>query len=767
MERAREDTASRHSMQTVLRRRTGSFVAVEISVSFAPDLGAHGRIVIVFRDIRERLETEERLQALSAAVQTMGDGVVLLDAAGGVLYANPAFERFVDHDLAELVGMGPSGIGLLLGAGRTGGGLADAVSMGLPRWTGILHCDPSVSKDAAQTTCASERTGAMRWIETELSAVHDSVGGIQGFVALLRDVTQEVAMDERRERARTAAMARAVAAREMQLALPLEQRLAAVGDVLWKMDWLDLTTSGCARLASGETVSLSRDVETPDPAVLDGWLALAEASPRDETRLLTCRDDGRTAYVVPLRHLEVEQGVLILEAAPSVEPHDETSELLDHIGHVVGTAVAIDAARDQADRERRRAEEANQSKTDFLANMSHEIRTPMTAILGFAEMLEDDSVTMDAELRRSLIETIRRSGDHLLRVIDDILDISRIEAGRLTIEYVPADLGTIVEDVVSLVRPSADRKGLALRSSLEPSRPDVLRSDPVRIRQVIVNLLGNAVKFTERGAIELRTEVTRLDVDRVLVTIEVTDTGIGMRADEAARVFDAFEQADGSVVRRFGGTGLGLAISRSIARMLGGDLTVVSEPGRGSTFTFTFESSVVSEVSEASEAVAGAGPHAMDPNGAATGATIGVHDAPGTRASDGAGLGRTVTPATDVGSATGTTGDGTDGATLHGGAAADDGGAPGDPAGPLAGHRVLVVDDGADNRRLVEFFLRRSGRRSRSQPTDTRRSRPGRRRSPTELRSTSSSWTCRCPDSTAMPRRSGSGSSDAPCRSSP
>ena len=245
---------------------------------------------------------------------------------------------------------------------------------------------------------------------------------------------------------------------------------------------------------------------------------------------------------------------------------------------VAERTIELEAARNDAQR-------ANRSKSAFLANMSHEIRTPMTAILGYADLLLDEEMQLGEEARR-LLEIVRRNGGHLLDVLNDILDLSKIEAGRLEVERIATSLVHIVSEIASLMRVRADEKGIALEVSFATPIPSEVLSDPTRIRQAVVNLLGNAIKFTERGAVRLRVAYDR---EREVAQIEVRDTGIGIAPEKRANLFRAFEQADSSITRRFGGTGLGLAITKRIASLLGGDCTVESEPGQGSTFTFTLQ----------------------------------------------------------------------------------------------------------------------------------------------------------------------------------
>jgi signal transduction histidine kinase/CheY-like chemotaxis protein len=241
------------------------------------------------------------------------------------------------------------------------------------------------------------------------------------------------------------------------------------------------------------------------------------------------------------------------------------------------------------------SEAATQSKSMFLANMSHEIRTPMTAILGFLDVLLDESTS--GEERVNLRRAIRRNSEHLLALINDVLDLTKIEAGGMRVEMVPTDALRVVVDCIAALRPAARDRGLELHALLQGPVSSVVQTDPHRLRQILLNLLGNAIKFTSHGGIQVEVSQVegevgaRCDDDGSLprphrrrLRIAVTDTGIGIEPDRVPGLFQPFVQGDDSMTRRFGGTGLGLAISRRLARMLGGDITVTSRQGQGSTF---------------------------------------------------------------------------------------------------------------------------------------------------------------------------------------
>jgi PAS domain S-box-containing protein len=248
------------------------------------------------------------------------------------------------------------------------------------------------------------------------------------------------------------------------------------------------------------------------------------------------------------------------------------------------------AAADELTRAWQAADAANRAKSEFLANMSHEIRTPMTAILGYGDLLFEGclrSCEFSKNAAQQHLDAIRRNGEHLLELIDGLLDLSKIEAGKLAVEHMACSPREIVAEVASLMRLRAAVKGLRLECRFAGSIPETIRSDPTRVRQILLNLLGNAVKFTESGSVELVATLLRPDDGPPQLQFQVIDTGIGMTPTEVARLFAPFSQADTSTTRKYGGTGLGLTISKRLAGLLSGDIRVASEPGKGSTFTVT------------------------------------------------------------------------------------------------------------------------------------------------------------------------------------
>ncbi len=299
--------------------------------------------------------------------------------------------------------------------------------------------------------------------------------------------------------------------------------------------------------------------------------------------------------------------------------------------------IAMRAAKEEAER-------ANALKSAFLANMSHEIRTPLGAMIGFAHLLREPGLSL--EDRSNYIDILLRNGEQLSVIINDILDLSKVEADYLKFRFVPTNPEAIAADVVSLLRVSANEKGLSLEYVRDGSTPSEVISDPVRVRQVLLNLVNNALKFTDVGSVKIRSFGFENEHGRRVSAFEVTDTGIGISKDQCSRLFEMFVQADGSMTRRFGGTGLGLSLSRKLARSLGGDVVVTaSTPKVGSTFLFTFE------------------------------------DRPEKRTQDDDDTESLMAPVKAVSEA----------------------------ERPLEAMKILVVDDSADNRQLVSRFLTKAG----------------------------------------------------------
>jgi signal transduction histidine kinase/ActR/RegA family two-component response regulator len=275
--------------------------------------------------------------------------------------------------------------------------------------------------------------------------------------------------------------------------------------------------------------------------------------------------------------LIVNTVIVLVVNAFELGSQEARRELDEANAELTATNADLVAARDAAER-------TLATRSAFLAAVSHEVRTPMSGILGVTDLLSQSA--LDAQ-QREQVELIRRSGEAILVITSDVLDFSKLDANKMQLEHIELDLVHVVEEVLSLMRPRAEAKGLRLSSSVESRSMSRYLGDPGRLRQVLLNLVSNAIKFTDAGAVEVRAfiDVRGPSVDHV--RFEVRDTGIGLTADQQAVIFEAFAQGESSTARRYGGTGLGLAISTNLVKLMGGELRVESAPGRGSTFRFT------------------------------------------------------------------------------------------------------------------------------------------------------------------------------------
>jgi signal transduction histidine kinase/response regulator RpfG family c-di-GMP phosphodiesterase len=293
-----------------------------------------------------------------------------------------------------------------------------------------------------------------------------------------------------------------------------------------------------------------------------------------------------------------------IAASPILDSTGNVTKVIEYVQEITdrkrneeelaGYAAALESANRALEEFCEAAEEATRAKSEFVANMSHEIRTPMTAILGFADQLLDPGLA--DEERLTSVRTIKRNGEHLLEVLNDILDLSKIEAGKLSIEPVALSPIELVDEVCQSMRDRAAAKGLELAVDYLGPIPAAIRSDPTRLRQILFNLIGNAIKFTEQGQVRLAVGLDDVCSDDPKMAFEVADTGIGMTEEQIGRLFKPFAQADSSTARRFGGTGLGLAICKQLVDRLGGTIDVQSKPGGGSRFRVTVDAGTLEDV---------------------------------------------------------------------------------------------------------------------------------------------------------------------------
>jgi PAS domain S-box-containing protein len=492
-------------------------------------------------------------ERLAEIARRTSNGVIISDVNGRIEWVNEGFTRITGYTLEEVKGRKPGHV--LQGPDTDkleAARIARAVAAGLPVTAELVN----YSKDGKAYTIA-----------IELCPLRNEAGELNGFMAIESDITDQKAAAEvlRVERERldiAAASAR----------MGLWDWMPQTGYVRFDERWAEMIGYRLDELKPH--VSEWADRVHPDdlPAAMKAAQeAMRSGTPYSSEHRMRHRD-GSWRWIL-------DQGRVI--------SRDAQGEVTRFVGSHLDITERVESQRCLGE-SMRAAEAANRAKSAFLANMSHEIRTPLTAILGFTDLLrEDGDLTAAPERRLQAIDTIKNAGEHLLTVINDILDLSKIEADKMTVERIETPLVGVLHEVESLMRPRALGKGLSLKVNLTTPLPERITSDPTRLRQILLNLVGNAVKFTEEGGVTISAAIAESDGAHKLV-IDVEDTGPGMTSEHAARLFQAFGQADETTSRKFGGTGLGLTICRRLALMMGGEANLLrTQPDKGSCFRLT------------------------------------------------------------------------------------------------------------------------------------------------------------------------------------
>jgi PAS domain S-box-containing protein len=518
-----------------------------------PIRNAEGEVIAAIqtlRDITERVCAEESLQKLSLAIEQMPVTVMITDREGGIEYVNPHFTRVTGYLSEEVVGCNPRLMRSDYHPPEFFRELWSTILSG-QGWRGELR--------------NKRKDGELYWESASISPVKGAGGEIRHFVAVKEDITERKWAQE------------ALSRSDERIRLLLE----STAEAIYGIDLngaCSFANPACARLLGyGE----------PDELLGKQMHGLIHHT----------REDG-TPYpgeACPMR------GVLLGEEGVHVDDElfwraDGSSFAAEYWaypqrrdGAVVGAVMTFFdiTARRRGEEELRKAtcadEAATQAKSEFLANMSHEIRTPINAAIGMLYLLQQTELS---ETQKNYLDKAKSASNMLLRVINDILDFSKIEAGKLELESVPFSLSAMLRDLCAVASATIKEKPVELSLRCAPEVPDFLLGDPLRLGQVLLNLTSNAIKFTERGRVDLEVALAKGGEGEATLRFSVADTGIGMESEQQERLFNAFTQADTSTTRRYGGTGLGLAISAQLVEQMGGAIRVASEKGKGSTFSF-------------------------------------------------------------------------------------------------------------------------------------------------------------------------------------
>ncbi|MBI1349317.1 PAS domain S-box protein [bacterium] len=616
---AQVERAARHDLTLSyivgLAAFVGLLVVTIVTVLFRSTILAVGQAQKTARQMAEaRLAAMKIAEEYRAALDASAI-IAITDRKGKILHANDQFITISGYNRQELIGADHR----IINSGY------HPREFWIKMWKTIQRGEVWEAE-----ICNRTKSGRPYWVYTTIVPIRDLHDNIQEFVAIRFDITdrKNLESEQRLQASRARVMfdqayqfvgllerdGRVIDANRTALNFAGVSLADVAGKYFWDTPWWSHSKEmqiqlreAVQQVAQGETVRYVTDHPSPDGKIVTVDFLMKPVFD----------DNGRVIWIVP-------------------EGHD-ISEL--------------HRRKQELRKAKEAAETANRSKSEFLANMSHEIRTPMTAILGYAELLADDTAAIEQQLVTEAAEAIYRNGQNLLEIINDVLDLSKIESGKMEVQLSIQSLSEILSDVVTLMQVRAQGKRLELRVEYETAICDSVSTDPLRLRQILINLIGNALKFTEIGSVQILVRQVQQENDQI--EIDVVDTGIGMTTEQQERLFHPFTQADASTTRQYGGTGLGLTICRRLAEMMHGEVFIVeSQPGQGSRFRLVLHN--LADSGE-SHSLVDAGDQTKDSQ---------------------------TSPSADEASK---------------------------PQGALSGARILLAEDGQDNQKLIRFVLQKVG----------------------------------------------------------
>ena len=523
--------------------KDGRTLVVEMNATHS----IHKKVFCFGRDITERRKAELRLQLLKRAVEQSPASIVITNTAGDIEYVNPYFEKHTGYSYKEAIGKNPRLLNSNTHTKDFFKNLWDTITAG-NEWRGEMH--------------NRRKDGTLFWEQASISPLRNEDGEIVSFVAVKEDITERKAND---------------------LAMAWQAALVENSADICCVKDLDLRV-----LYANQAMARSAGIE--NPALLLGKTdAEIFGSPKNNPQVLVYMDDERAAQRLFPGQCLVRQEAL--HAVDRTEHFILTRKfpVFDRGGKLIATAnISTDITETKRGeleliRAKDEAETANRAKSAFLATMSHELRTPLNVINGMSALLAQENWPPE---HKHAIDLISEGGHTLLNIIEEILDYSGIQACKIKLEETSLSVASVASSALRLCASTARAKNLNLTCCFDTKAPAEVLGDPRRLQQILVNLLHNAIKFTERGRIHLRMTVLAATSDQYTIGFSIFDSGIGIAAENIAKLFRPFSQADDSITRRFGGTGLGLAITKSFVNLMGGDISVRSRPNFGSVFKF-------------------------------------------------------------------------------------------------------------------------------------------------------------------------------------
>jgi PAS domain S-box-containing protein len=557
-------------------------------------LGIVGMIGALLYRVNSRAYDAAKLQhtqllRLQQAIESAPAAVFLTDPEQRIMYVNPAFTELTGYTPDDAIGQRPN----ILKSGLMPEAFYTELFATLQRGERFRGRVLNRKKGVAQKTPDNGVAFTPQthyWAETVIAPIRNERGELIGYLSIQTDITEQVMREQAEARRQEMHALLAQLALMLQQDAPLGERLPQLLNAL--MERGAIGDSGALGFweRDGETLRLHTTAGVLHDHFQQSWRTLiAYEWDYDAPRAMQLSLRGRAvnAVVVPVRWMNQSLGLMMLLCdrcrLDRVGLDPVLREFLTDLGELIAMALMRERSRQALLNAKAEAERLAQARTEFLANMSHEIRTPMNGVLGMLNLLKDTPLTDE---QRDLLQTAETSAQHLLEILNDILNLAKIEAGQMKLERTPTDLKRLVRETCEMVRPQARLKGILLREEL-PADELYALADPTRLRQILLNLLSNAVKFTERGEVVARLIKRNASAETELaLRFEVQDTGIGIPPEKQQQIFEPFRQADGSTTRKYGGTGLGLAISKKLVELMGGRMGVVSQVGEGSTFWF-------------------------------------------------------------------------------------------------------------------------------------------------------------------------------------